>query len=197
MTRGRYDGIGFPHTSNALAVYPKGVRDPNLFYAYLGVVPQASFEEIHKAYKLKAKQVHPDISGDVDEFYKLEFIYKTLTDNRYYYDHIPPGEKMLVPWERNENDQQPVEKSIRVDKKNGYSYYYSREHVDYFVQEWYSKIIKLFSECNIETKIVIHVNQKLTKTDRFFEVPNMKPKDIDVLILGLITTLKNIERAMK
>ena len=66
MTRGRYDGIGFPHTSKALAVYPKGVRDPNLFYAYLGVVPQSSFEEIHKAYKCKAKQVHPDISGDVE-----------------------------------------------------------------------------------------------------------------------------------
>jgi len=51
------------------------------YYEILGVAPDASIEDIRKAYKNKAKEWHPDKpSGSVQKFKKLGSAYKILND---------------------------------------------------------------------------------------------------------------------
>lgn len=55
------------------------------FYKILGVRPNATLAEIKKAYREKAKILHPDLSGDVthrDEFEEMMQAYRVLSDTR-------------------------------------------------------------------------------------------------------------------
>ena len=55
------------------------------FYKILGVRPNATLAEIKKAYREKAKLLHPDLSGDVthrDEFEQMMMAYRVLSDAR-------------------------------------------------------------------------------------------------------------------
>ena len=51
-------------------------------YATLGVDPMADAAEIKRAYKKRAKEVHPDAGGTADEFANVGKAYKLLTDQR-------------------------------------------------------------------------------------------------------------------
>ncbi len=55
------------------------------FYRTLGVRPGATLAEIKRAYREKAKVLHPDLSGDVsrsDEFARVVQAYRVLSDAR-------------------------------------------------------------------------------------------------------------------
>ena len=55
------------------------------FYKILGVRPNATLAEIKRAYREKAKLLHPDLSGDSthrDEFNEVVQAYRVLSDIR-------------------------------------------------------------------------------------------------------------------
>jgi len=52
-------------------------------YAVLGLTPDAGMAEIKRAYRKKAKKLHPDVSGsDAEQFRLLYAAYKALSDER-------------------------------------------------------------------------------------------------------------------
>lgn len=51
-------------------------------YRILGIEPDAAREEIHRAYRLKAKSSHPDSGGSVGAFGELATAYAVLSDPR-------------------------------------------------------------------------------------------------------------------
>ena len=52
----------------------------NDYYAILGVSRDADQSEIKKAYRKKARELHPDYGGDEDAFKELSVAYETLSD---------------------------------------------------------------------------------------------------------------------
>ena len=70
-------------------------------YAVLGVAPEATFEEIRRAYRAGMKAVHPDlITGRESEAKRLTAAYATLSDpgRRSEYD------RTSAPSERNRDE---------------------------------------------------------------------------------------------
>ncbi len=62
------------------------------YYELLGISSGATEKDIRKAYRLKAKLLHPDVNASPDaqqKFQLLHTAYETLIDKnkRYYYDH--------------------------------------------------------------------------------------------------------------
>lgn len=49
-------------------------------YAILGVSPDASTEEIKRAYRRKAREIHPDAGGDEEAFKEVTRAYRILSD---------------------------------------------------------------------------------------------------------------------
>ena len=50
------------------------------YYEILGIARDATPREIQKAFRQKAKEVHPDHGGDVKEFVKIQKAYKILSN---------------------------------------------------------------------------------------------------------------------
>jgi curved DNA-binding protein CbpA len=59
-------------------------------YGILGVDPHASTTEIQKAFRSKARKLHPDVGGDEDAFKELEEAHRILSDieERMFYDRV-------------------------------------------------------------------------------------------------------------
>jgi curved DNA-binding protein CbpA len=62
------------------------------YYDVLGVPPMASEQDIRRAFRSKAKQLHPDVNASSDahqKFLMLQKAYQTLTDKqqRFFYDN--------------------------------------------------------------------------------------------------------------
>jgi len=55
---------------------PESVSVNESCWTILAIDPQSSIEEIDKAYKTKAKEVHPDMGGSHEEFIKLTEAYE-------------------------------------------------------------------------------------------------------------------------
>jgi curved DNA-binding protein CbpA len=51
-------------------------------YAVLGVTSSATPEEVRRAYRRRAKKLHPDHGGSVEAFGELALAYETLSDER-------------------------------------------------------------------------------------------------------------------
>ena len=50
------------------------------YYKILGTKKSATQAEIQQAFKQKAKESHPDVGGNSDEFIKIQKAYKVLSD---------------------------------------------------------------------------------------------------------------------
>lgn len=50
------------------------------YYSLLGVAKTASAEEIKRAFRKKAHELHPDKGGDAEQFKKVNEAYQTLSD---------------------------------------------------------------------------------------------------------------------
>lgn len=50
------------------------------YYAFLGVRPDASSEEVKSAYRQAARETHPDLHGEADRFQQLQAAYAVLRD---------------------------------------------------------------------------------------------------------------------
>lgn len=46
--------------------------------------PQPSWDTIHKAYKKRSRQTHPDLGGNPDDFHLVQQAYEYLKDSRQY-----------------------------------------------------------------------------------------------------------------
>ena len=55
-----------------------GALDSELSFRLLGLAPSASWEEIERAYRKKAKVHHPDLGGDQDAMRTLNEAYNQL-----------------------------------------------------------------------------------------------------------------------
>ena len=53
------------------------------YYKTLGVDKSASQEEIKRAFRKKAHEVHPDKGGDAEVFKKVNEAYQVLIDSKY------------------------------------------------------------------------------------------------------------------
>jgi hypothetical protein len=98
------------------------------FYEILGVSPSASSDEIKKAYRSKAKMLHPDVGGDAESFKQLKEAYEVLGDEekrrefnqryqyyqkRHEYD-ITPDEDPKVDEETIHAAESQTARSIRI-----------------------------------------------------------------------------------
>jgi hypothetical protein len=54
----------------------------DLCYRMLGLAPSASWDEVEKAYRKKAKVHHPDLGGDADTMRALNEAYERLKRSR-------------------------------------------------------------------------------------------------------------------
>lgn len=57
-------------------------QDAEICYRLLGVSPSASWKEVEKAYKAKAKVHHPDLGGDEDAMRALNEAYQYIKKHR-------------------------------------------------------------------------------------------------------------------
>lgn len=76
------------------------------YYEDMGVSKDASQDDIKKAYRKKASQMHPDKGGDHDEFVKVQVAYAVLSDpeKRTHYDThgTTPGQETALDTARRE-----------------------------------------------------------------------------------------------
>jgi len=63
-----------------LHYYEKGINMEEILYTTLGVKPDATDEQIKKAYRNKSKTLHPDIGGDEETFKNITEAYRILSD---------------------------------------------------------------------------------------------------------------------
>lgn len=74
-------------------------------YRLLGVAKDATAEQVKKAYRSKAKKLHPDRGGDEEQFHRVHVAYEVLIDpdrRRRYdetgeYDESPTPEQFIKP----------------------------------------------------------------------------------------------------
>lgn len=89
-------GLGYPSCSRALARKPKTMRDANGYYRRLGVRPDASSQELRKAFATLYRRYHPDSgwAGDSDEFSYIREIARVLLNprRRDIYDNMDPAQ---------------------------------------------------------------------------------------------------------
>mmetsp|Transcript_26713 Transcript_26713/g.73168 ORF Transcript_26713/g.73168 Transcript_26713/m.73168 type:complete len:174 (-) Transcript_26713:341-862(-) len=67
--------IGVPRCAHPLLIAPR--EDP---FAIVGVRPDASVEEVQRAFRKRSRELHPDAGGSVEKFQKLVSAYEILQD---------------------------------------------------------------------------------------------------------------------
>ena len=87
-------GRGFPSSSTATERRAPNRNDPNGYYAAFGLEPDATDQEVRRAYRFLAKRLHPDgLDPRPELFAVVQHIYSILGDpqRRHEYDSTPDG----------------------------------------------------------------------------------------------------------
>ena len=71
-----------PRTSGRASGGGPGQNETEIFFRLLGISPSATWDEIEKAYRSKAKVHHPDRGGDEDAMRTLNEAYHRLKQLR-------------------------------------------------------------------------------------------------------------------
>ena len=96
-TATKYFNNGFRQKPNNKKDPPQMTSDD--YYDIIGVSRRASIQEIKKAYREKAREIHPDKGGDEEKFKKLGQAYEVLSDpqKRASYDRYGKGGSSSPP----------------------------------------------------------------------------------------------------
>lgn len=70
------------HVADPMSTAPAAGADMEMCYRMLGLSPSASWEEIERAYRQKAKIHHPDRGGDEDTMRALNEAYSRIKKAR-------------------------------------------------------------------------------------------------------------------
>lgn len=138
-------------------------------YDILGVDKEATEQDIKKAYRKKAVKNHPDKGGSSDEFSKIAFAYKVLSDpnERKKYDDTgvtsdtPDEEKAAV-----EHIKMILNKAISNECQHEFMYGFSREGIAGILKKVIKKQIAEASEVITNTESTIEKLEKLRKKTR-------------------------------
>lgn len=97
-------GRGWFTSETAIAKRPPNRNDANGYYDALGLSPDATSEEIKRAYRKLVKKLHPDRDGDEELFRFITEIYDVLInpESKNYYDSVEGDAVYLGKMEREE-----------------------------------------------------------------------------------------------
>jgi hypothetical protein len=161
--RSERPGAGFPSCNTELCRVPRNSRDPQGYYAEIGVAPWAGGEEIRAAVRALYRRLHPDTgpSPDIERLVRVRLIAEVLLDpeSRDRYNHTPPGKRLLDRVYRSELsaldftgvDRETMERMLRpspepqVSTARWYDYLaVDRRQGDmHLAQRWYGALIRV------------------------------------------------------
>ncbi len=153
--KARRRGCGFPSSSRHLKRVPRNKNDANGYYTELGLRPDASRDEISRAYRKLAAKYHPDgASPDEEKFLRLTMIRDTLTDPlaKREYDQTEEGDFYVGFWEAEELRGNPeiakllkqklsVEVDVKEEAKTWFDYY-GDSFEQKKAQDWYDVLLE-------------------------------------------------------
>ncbi len=157
------EGAGFPHSSRELKRVKINLKDPNKYYAVLGVSPNASAKSIKRKYREMAMIYHPDGQEPDEEMFEyINQIYETLIDPIARQRYNTTKGSFLGNIElhdlRAKLSQEEFKELIQpeLDIPDFFSYY-GEESEKYFAQQWYEVILAALYAKGISTQIRLHV----------------------------------------
>lgn len=140
----------------------------SIYHQILGVGPDASLEEIKRAYKRKAKELHPDYNPSPsahEEFIKLNEAYVQLTS----------------PQKENNNWDNPVSSERRAYAKEQARAYAKKRYEEFVNSQYYKEMMKLneygdilfyLMTILIVNAISICITDFVEKDDNIIDLPN-------------------------
>lgn len=151
-----WPGVGYPSCSRSLARIPRNLKDPNGYYAELGLLPWATQDEIKSALRDVYKRYHPDgLTPNPEKFMRFQEIGSVLTDPelKLCYDRTPDGQlfidsqilSVIADSGINIEDVSPPRQDEPEESERFYDYYSEGE--DPFdmwnAQKWYEAILSV------------------------------------------------------
>lgn len=140
-----------PTTSKKLARIKRSsvCADINGYYKLLGLESSASNEEIKHAYKKIARDIHPDVGGDVDEFVALQNAVATLLDPNLRFEYDNTEEDVEYEYVAEDFDE-------KAQSSLNYSYYVNNDiNNESIVDEWVQLITQEAYKEDVEFQIYL------------------------------------------
>lgn len=161
-------GVGFPSTCRELAIRKTYRKDPNGYFALLGLQPDASDLEIKRRCRKILAECHPDgVSPDFERFHRVEEIYRILGDphQRARYEHTPE-DNVFVDSEimRQFAEALPPDFKLPPAPEVFWSYYgdgYEKGDRA-LAQDWYSVLIPVLAELRSSGTVVLVLSRWAT-----------------------------------
>lgn len=141
------EGVGFPSASRSLARKKMNFRDPNGYYAFLGLPPWATDKEIRQRCRTLMAAYHPDgAEPDLELYERTSMIYEVLRDpvQKALYEHVPEGKVYVDKDVLSDAEEGKVELDSASDKEPFWSYFSDApEPADKKLSaEWYDLLLR-------------------------------------------------------
>lgn len=140
-----FPGVGYPSCSRELSRVAPNTRDPNKFYAFLGIAPNASENEIRRAVRKRYRQYHPDgWEPSPEKFERTKWISKILLTHqtRTLYHQTPEGYHFREPSDRDESILREITLEVDEEPRTLYHFYaFNYQEGDELVAQWWYKFL--------------------------------------------------------